>query len=219
MGQKNVKKRNWAMVLYPESAPEDWKEQLQKSGLLCAISPLHDKDVNPTGEPKKPHYHVILVYDGPTTFNNVRQLTERLNQPIPQPLDQVRGYYRYLTHDDNPEKAQYSKTDIETLNGFCIQDFVEMTRSEVGKRTREIIDLIRELNLTEYADLMEILMDSGDEMSEHFEVARSNTLFFKAYLTSRWRKENYQQLEDLKRAHKAMKEKGGQGGGEAEPAG
>ncbi|NMB00257.1 MAG: hypothetical protein GX971_01850, partial [Firmicutes bacterium] len=24
---KNVKKRNWAFVLYPESAPSDWMEQ------------------------------------------------------------------------------------------------------------------------------------------------------------------------------------------------
>ena len=58
---KNVKKRNWAFVLYPESAPADWKEQLQLSGLMGAISPLHDKDINPTGGPKKAHYHVVLV--------------------------------------------------------------------------------------------------------------------------------------------------------------
>ena len=65
--EKSVKKRNWAFVLYPESAPKDWREQLARSGVACAISPLHDRDINPTGEPKKPHYHVILVYGSPTT--------------------------------------------------------------------------------------------------------------------------------------------------------
>ena len=109
---KNIKKRNWAFVLYPESAPENWKEILQQTGLGIAISPLHDKDVNPTGEVKKAHYHIILIYDGPTTYNNVRSLTESLGQPIPQPLEQVRGYYRYLTHKDNPEKYQYDDKDI-----------------------------------------------------------------------------------------------------------
>lgn len=193
--ESNSKKRNWAFVLYPETAPEDWREQLQKSGLLCAISPLHDKDVNPTGEPKKEHHHVIVVYDGPTTYNNVKRLTDSLNQPIPQPLEQIRGYYRYLTHEDNPEKAQYCKSDIECLNGFEIRDFVEMTRSEVGERTREIIGLIRESGITEYADLMDVLMDSGEEMADHFEVARSNTLFFKAYLTSKWRLKNCQRID------------------------
>ena len=153
---------------------------------------------NPTGEPKKAHYHVILSYEGPTTYNNVKRLTESLKQPIPQPLEQVRGYYRYLTHEDNPEKYQYDKKGIEVLNGFAIQDFVELTRSEVGKRTREIIQLIRETGITEYADLMNILMDSGEGMSEHFEVARSNTLFFKAYLTSQWRMQSGQRLPNDK---------------------
>lgn len=184
---KNIKKRNWAFVLYPESAPADWREQLKRAGMKCAISPLHDRDVNPDKTPKKAHYHVILCYDGPTTYNNVKRLTEELRQPIPQPLEQVRGYYRYLTHEDNPEKAQYSKADIEVLNGFAIQDFVEMSKSEVGKRTREIVQLIRDNDITEYSDLIDILIGAGEGMAEHYEVARTNTLFFKAYLTSRWR--------------------------------
>ena len=127
MGTKNVKKRNWAFVAYPESLPTDWKEQLQATGLQVAISPLHDRDVDPTGELKKPHYHVILCYAGPTSYNVVKGLTDSLKGPIPQPLEQVRGYYRYFTHMDNPEKYQYSPDTIETINGFSIMDFVELT--------------------------------------------------------------------------------------------
>lgn len=189
MAEKNVKKRNWAMVLYPESAPEDWREQLRLSGLQVAISPLHDKDVNADGEPKKAHHHVILVYGSPTTCNNVKALCDRLNQPIPQPLEQVRGYYRYLTHEDNPEKAQYSKSDIQTLNGFDIREFVELTKSEVTKAKREILQLIRDNSITEYADLIDILMDGGEGTADMFDVASNNTLFFKAYLTSQWRRQ------------------------------
>lgn len=193
MAEKNVKKRNWAFVLYPESAPADWREQLQKAGLPCAISPLHDKDVNATGEPKKAHHHIILVYGSPTTFKNVESLTKRLNQPIPQPLEQVRGYYRYLTHEDNPEKAQYSKADIQTLNGFSISDFVEMTKSEVTKYKREIIGFIQDNFMTEYADLLDALM-AGAGPEEWFDVASNNTLFFTAYLKSRrYRQEKPQQ--------------------------
>lgn len=188
MAEKKVKKRHWAFVLYPESAPKDWKDQLKQAGLKCAVSPLHDKDVNPTGEPKKPHYHVILSYEGPTTYNNVKALTNgKLGQTVPQPLEQIRGYYRYLTHEDNPEKAQYDKVDIETINGFDIADFVEMTKSEVSKRTREIIQFIRDNDITEYSTLIEILMDAGDGMAEHYDVATNHTIFFKSYLTSRWR--------------------------------
>ena len=82
----------------------------------------------------------------PTAQSVVERLTERLNAPKPIPLEQVRGYYRYLTHKDNPEKAQYDEKDIQTLNGFDIRDFVEMTKSEVNAKIRIIQKMIRELD-------------------------------------------------------------------------
>lgn len=185
MKVSNVKKRNWAFVLYPESAPNNWREQLQQTGLQCAISPLHDKDLNADGTPKKPHYHVILCYQGPTSYNVVKQLTEHLRQPIPQPLEQVRGYYRYLTHEDNPEKAQYSKLDIKLLNGFDLREFVEMTKTEVLKIKRELIQFIQDNDILEYADLLEILLAAGDQMADWLDVATSNSILFVSYIKSR----------------------------------
>ena len=187
MASKNVKKRNWAFVAYPESLPKDWKEQLQLSGLQCAISPLHDKDLDPTGTPKKPHYHVILCYQGPTTYNCVKSLTDSLNCPIPQALEQVRGYYRYFTHMDNPEKFQYSSDTIETINGFSIMDFVELTKSEVLTIKRKLQSVIRELNILEYSDFMDMLQDS--DMEQEYDVASSNTYFFEKYIASRRNKQ------------------------------
>lgn len=180
---KNVKKRNWAFVLYPESAPESWREELQRTGLQCAISPLHNKDINPDNTPKKAHYHVILCYSGPTSYNVVKALTDGFNQPIPQALEQVRGYYRYLTHKDNPEKAQYDEREIKTINGFNIADFSELTRSEVTQIKKRLQSLIREVGIYEYADLMDLLQD--EERNEEYEVASNNTYFVKQYIDSR----------------------------------
>ena len=185
--KKSIKKRNWAFVLYPESAPADWFERLKQSGLMGAISPLHDKDVNADGEPKKAHYHVILVYGNTTTYNNVKSLTDSLNQPIPQALEQIRGYYRYLTHKDNPEKYQYSDTDIVTFGGFDISDFVEMTKSEVTKYIKEIHAFVRDNNITEYSDLCDMLIDAG--LEELYEVAINHTLFVNSYISSRRNKQ------------------------------
>ena len=181
--EKSTKKRNWAFVLYPESAPENWREVLQKSGLQCAISPLHDKDLDPTGKPKKAHYHIILAYSGPTSFNVVKGLCDSLNQPIPQPLEQIRGYYRYLTHKDNPEKAQYNDVDITTINGFNISDYVEMTKSEVIIIKKQLQQLIREADILEYSDFCDFLLDN--EMNTEYEVATNNTYFFDKYIASR----------------------------------
>ena len=78
---ENFEKRNWAFVVYPESAPSDWIEQLQLSGAQFAISPLHDKDLNATGEPKKAHWHVIVVYGSPTTESNVKEPYRAFKRP------------------------------------------------------------------------------------------------------------------------------------------
>lgn len=181
---KILKKRNWAFVVYPESAPSDWIEQLQQCGVVGAISPLHDKDLNATGEPKKAHWHVIVTYEGPTAQSVVERLTERLNAPKPIPLEQVRGYYRYLTHKDNPEKAQYDEKDIQTLNGFNIRDFVEMTKSEVNAKIRIIQKMIRELDFLEYADLLDYLQDN-DELADEYDVAINHTILLNTYIKSR----------------------------------
>lgn len=181
--KSNVKKRNWVFVLYPESAPVNWIEILQQTGLQCVISPLHDKDLDPTGEPKKPHYHIILCYSGPTSFNVVKALCDSLNQPIPQALEQVRGYYRYLTHKDNPEKYQYSDEDIQPLNGFNISDFVELSKSEILEIKKKLQELIRTEGIIEYSDFMDYLLDNG--MSLEYEVGSNNTYFFEKYIASK----------------------------------
>lgn len=49
---KYLKGRDWAFVLYPESVNPDWLNILQETHIQVAISPLHDKDVNPDFTPK-----------------------------------------------------------------------------------------------------------------------------------------------------------------------
>lgn len=181
-----TKKRNWAFVVYPESLPQDWLEILQSTGAPIAISPLHDADLNADESEKKPHYHIIICYGGPTSFNVVRKITERVNGTIPIALEQVRGYYRYLTHEDNPEKAQYDKSDIKLLNGFNIADFTELTKSEVMKLRNEIFQIISDNDLTEYCHLIDLLrLDDTIGRPELLEVATNHTILFNAYLKSR----------------------------------
>lgn len=192
---KVTKKRNWGFILYPESAPSDWREQLVKTGLPCCISPLHDKDINEgTNEPKKAHHHVILCYSGPTSYNVVKGLTDKLNQPIPQPLESVKGAYAYLTHDNNPEKAQYSKKDIEYINGFDIADFADMSKSELTRLIRQVQQIIIGNDITEYSDLLDWLMEN-DDSNELYAVAYSHTILFNSYISSRRHKKGGDRTE------------------------
>lgn len=177
-----IKKRNWGGVIYPESAPENWQETLQLKGIPYAISPLHNKDINPTGEPKKEHYHIVMCFPGPTTDKTVNDIMKELNQPIAIPLESVRGYYRYLTHKDNPEKAQYSETEIKHFNGFDVADV--LNNFEVFQCLRKIQEIIIELKIKEYSVLMDILLHN-EEYLELWNVASGHTMFLNTYITSK----------------------------------
>ena len=176
-----IKKRNWGAVVYPESAPTDWIEILKLKGISFAVSPLHDKDINPTGEAKKPHYHIILCFAGPVTDKTVNQIMEELNQPIAIALESVRGYYRYFTHADNPEKYQYNANEIQTFNAFDVTDV--LNNFEVFQCLKSIQALIQENSIVEYADLMDYLL--SNDFHELWNVASSHTLFLNTYITSR----------------------------------
>lgn len=180
MKKKEIKKRYWAFVAYPESMPDDWLDILQLQGLAIAISPLHDKDKDPTGEVKKPHYHIIIVFNNATTYNNVLNLTKTINGTIPIHLESVRGMYRYLTHRDNPDKYQYDEKQIIKLNGFDYDVYI--STSEILEIKKEILNLIDDLSIEEYSTLINYCRK---ERTDYLEVVCNNTIFWNTYLTSK----------------------------------
>ena len=180
---ERIMKRHWAFVMYPDSAPENWKEILQKTGLSCAISPLHDSDINADETEKKAHWHVLACWNGPTTYNVAAKLSASLNATVPQAIESVKGYFRYLTHKDNPEKTQYNEADIILINGFSIRDYVEMTRAEINKSKRDIMHFVEGQDIREYCDLLTELDLHG--LHDMWEVAANNTIFADAYIRSR----------------------------------
>lgn len=183
MKKTSEKERNWTCVVYPESVVENWKEILQEYGLQVAISPLHDKDTNPDGETKKPHYHILMCFNGPTTYRKVALITEEIGATIPQRVISAKGMIRYFTHKDNPEKYQYSENEIKTINGLDITKIDGLTNSEVEEMKRILIGIINEMEIKEYADLYDYC--KNNELYELCEVVSKNTIFFNAYLKSK----------------------------------
>ena len=175
----NKKARYWTFVAYPESLNCDLYDFLIQLGLSFAISPLHDRDINPTGEPKKPHYHVLIEFPGPTTYKNVKEnITDPLGQPIPKVIMSLRGAYRYLCHLDNPEKAQYDIKDIKKSDTFELV----LTKTEVTTLKVLIIEDIKKYNVVEYVDLIDLYRKIGD--FDRLDIVANNTFFFNTYLSS-----------------------------------
>lgn len=186
-GGKNMKRvsgRAWAFIVYPESLPADWEDIIIQTGLPFAISPLHNKDVNPDGEIKKPHYHCICYYENPTTLNNVKtNVCDKLNGTIPQKLESMRGMYRYHIHIDNPEKYQYKDCDRKLYNGFDVDLCNKLTRTETLKYLITIYEFCRDNDISEFYDLVNLLAEGDNRIL--LEVISFNTLPIKTFLESK----------------------------------
>lgn len=184
MAEKVVKARNWRFVIYPDSLPENWQDIIRDTLLPIAISPLHDKDVTAEGELKKPHYHGILCYGNTTPKTKIQSILKPLNGPQEiKTADKLKMAYRYFVHADDPDKAQYDFKDILHFNGFCLEDYVELSRSEEMALVREIVTYVRDNNIYDYSDLLEICFDQG--LDQYFDFAYSHTIFFTGYIRSR----------------------------------
>lgn len=183
--------RNFATIVYPESAPDDWVDLLKEQKVPSIISPLHDLDVNPTGEIKKPHWHVMLLFDSVKTIEQATEMTLKFGGVGCEKIESLRGYARYLCHLDNPEKVQYEIDEVTCLFGADYLNIIG-NPSDKYKAIQEMTNFINEENLIHYVDLFEY---ASIHRKDWFKVLCDNgTYVIKEYLRS---KEYKQRIDEL----------------------
>ena len=188
------KGRDWTFIVYPESAPEQWREILDQTHLRWIESPLHDKDVNADGEIKKAHWHILLSFDGPVTLKAVEKIALQLNCPEPRKVSSSKGLVRYMIHKDNPEKFQYSIDEIVAHNGADVASYFEMTHTNKLVLMKEIVNFIVKNEIDNYADFLMICIAESDEW---FDIAINyNTLAINKLLDAVWHKRGKGKLID-----------------------
>lgn len=154
-GNTDSRTRNWTFVLYPESAPDNWRDVLDELHIEWVESPLHDKDLNADGQPKKPHHHIGLFFPGNKTYEQIKEITDSLNCPIPQRCHNGRALVRYMAHLDNPEKAQYDTSDIKGHGGIDVAEMLRPSSSERYTLISEMFAYIKTNNVVEFQDLVD----------------------------------------------------------------
>ena len=179
----------WQFIVYPESAPENWRETLETMGNPFAVSPLHNLDENESAEGgpelKKEHWHMLMVWSNPTTWLNAIRVAETLHAPIPLPVSNIRNRYDYFTHKNDPHKHQYDPAEIEHHCGFNIAEVASLTSAEVLSIKTELTKICREMVITEYSDLIFYCIDNN--MMQELDVAQNNTVYFTALCKGIWR--------------------------------
>lgn len=178
--------RNYATVVYPESAPSDWKEILSGMMIPAFISPLHDSDIDPDGVIKKPHYHVMIMFDSVKTLSQAQSVFDKIRGVGSEIVQSQRGYARYLCHLDNPEKHRYDQSDVTCLCGADYNAVISLVTDKY-KAIGEMIDFCEEKSIISFSDLIvyarrerfdwfRVLSDSGSVVMREYLKSKAWTM-------------------------------------------
>lgn len=158
--QRERRYRDFATVVYPESAPDGWLDTLKDTHIPCFVSPLHDKDKNPDGEDKKPHYHVMLMFPSVKTRDQAIEIFSQIGGVGCETIATRRGYARYLIHKDNPEKYQYEEKDVIALSGCDYYEVISLV-SDKYIVLNEVINFIRSEKVDNVLDVYAYASENG----------------------------------------------------------
>jgi len=179
--------RNYATVIYPESAPENWQAIFSEFCVPAFCSPLHDKDKNPTGEPKKAHWHLMLMFDAVKTPEQAKELFDSVGGVGCEKVISSRGYARYLCHLDNPEKHQYNIEDIRMFAGADYQSTIGLATDKY-KAISEMIEFCEDHCMYSYSTL---LLYCKENRFDWFRVLCDNgTMVMKEFLKAKFWTDN-----------------------------
>lgn len=180
--RNDKRSREWIFILYPESAPNDWKNQLRELHINYVISPLHDKDKNEDGTLKKPHFHILLSFNNQKSFSQIKEITDLLNQPIPQICHNKTGQIRYFIHIDNPERYQYSKNEIETYGQIDLDLYFKLSVDDELKIVDDIMDYCEINGINEFYQLIDYVRKNNRDW---FKYLNKNSWLIREYLKSK----------------------------------
>lgn len=171
MDTKEYRTRNFATLVYPESAPVGWMDILDHEMVPYFISPLHNQDVTEDGGIKKEHYHVMIMFDNVKTTEQAREVFDKIGGVGCEKIKSLYFYARYLCHLDHPDKAQYSVNQVKAVG----KDYYEIINSPADDRKalKEIQEFIRDNDINLFCDLCDYALqfrpdDWFKAISEHY---------------------------------------------------
>lgn len=174
--------RNYATVIYLDSAPSDWYERLCDLHVAAFVSPYHDKDINPTGEAKKPHFHIMLMFDGVKTEEQASELFAEIGGVGCEVIKSLRAYARYLCHLDNPDKVQYDVSEVRQVGGADYMNVIGLPQDKYIA-IREMMEFIQNNDIKIFADLLEYA--AANKTDWFISLCDNSSYVIKEYIKSR----------------------------------
>lgn len=145
--------RAWTALVYEESAVDGWRDVLREQLVECLISPYHDKDMNPTGEAKKPHWHVVVSFKSPSSYAKACEVFGAIGAVVPPEQEcrvkDFRQMARYLCHLDQPDKHRYNMQDVVSIGAIDYQSLV-MSNADEDAMLDDIFETMDTYHLDSY---------------------------------------------------------------------
>lgn len=153
--------RNWVFVVYPDSLPPGEPMKTLDECKIPYFLQWHDEDLDPNGEKKKPHGHLLLMFDGNKSAAQMKDFCDAWNSPAPIRVENLRSMARYLCHLDNPEKAQYLQENVISGYGADYSKVINLVEDKY-KVVREMMDFVIDNDIRFYSDLLEYAKEEND---------------------------------------------------------
>ena len=129
----------------------------------CIIT--HDKDVLPSGEPKRPHFHCVLTFSNNKTFGSIAKGLGVAVQYVNKIKSTTKSAQLYLVHRNNPEKYQYSPSEV--LASFDYVNFVD--DCPVKEKRENIAFRIEKGEIKEYNIFKYITIDEYSRNKRYYQ--------------------------------------------------
>ena len=188
------KARFFTALIYEDSAPEDYEEQLRESLRQWLLSPWHSPDPvedMESGALKtlKRHRHVLYCHGNSITAKAAREIFP--DWMVCPPCDEAfkvgsyRNLSRYFVHLDQPDKEQFAgkpQDNLTVLNNFPLDLSKELTKSERRQLKIELWNYCRTNSIVEFSELLNCLGDAQEW--DLFELAFDDQSKIEGYIRS-----------------------------------
>lgn len=152
----SVQAYNWLIVTYlnEEDLHRVLESKLDKGIITNYAYINHDKDITKEGELKKAHRHCIILCKSPVLGSRLQNWFKGLNDEggesntLIEKLKSKKGAFAYLTHENDPDKYQYSREEV-----ICSDDdyFDNLEEKTTDKSWEALEDLLNGMSLRDCA--------------------------------------------------------------------
>lgn len=186
---KDNRSRLFAFLVYPDSVntPENWLDLVSQFHVPALVSPRHIDGYDPEGFGKKPHYHIMMCFEGNKSDDQVIALRDIVGGVGLLKINSKVQYARYLCHLDETDKIKYDPNDVRSF-GIDYLSLIE-SPNDIDVYFCEIEDFIDKYNIVSFFALSRYCSKHNKNWSRI--LRHSGAVYFREYLKSKkWSDDN-----------------------------